>query len=123
MPAYRPDAFEEAPVEAPPEDVLDEPLPDASTPAGGSQALSDEAAVSEDAPAVPEAEAESIEPGGDSAEEPAQEECDEATFFIEQSLFDEASEILETVLIAYPGHKRATELMAKLEEARGSGGA
>ncbi len=33
------------------------------------------------------------------------EECDEATFFVEQGLFEEAREILETVLIAYPDHR------------------
>jgi pilus assembly protein FimV len=48
-------------------------------------------------------------------EEPAGEECDEAMFFIEQGLFDEAREILETVLIAYPEHRRASELMAQVE--------
>ncbi len=48
-------------------------------------------------------------------DEPAVEECDEAMFFIEQSLFDEAREILETVLIAYPDHRRAAELMARVE--------
>lgn len=48
-------------------------------------------------------------------DEPAVEECDEAMFFIEQSLYDEAREILETVLIAYPDHRRAAELMARVE--------
>lgn len=48
-------------------------------------------------------------------EEPAGEECDEATFFVEQGLYDEAREILETVLIAYPDHRRAAELMARVE--------
>lgn len=48
-------------------------------------------------------------------EEPAAEECDEATFFVEQGLFEEAREILETVLIAYPDHRRAAELMARVE--------
>ncbi|MGV3619656.1 MAG: tetratricopeptide repeat protein, partial [Archangium sp.] len=48
-------------------------------------------------------------------EEPAAEECDEATFFVEQGLFEEAREILETVLIAYPEHRRAAELMARVE--------
>lgn len=48
-------------------------------------------------------------------EEPAGEECDEATFFVEQGLFEEAREILETVLIAYPDHRRAAELMARVE--------
>lgn len=50
-------------------------------------------------------------------EEPAGEECDEATFFLEQGLLEEAREILETVTIAYPDHRRAAELMARLEAA------
>jgi len=48
-------------------------------------------------------------------DEPAAEECDEATFFVEQSLYDEAREILETVLIAYPDHRRAAALLARVE--------
>ncbi|MFO0594170.1 MAG: tetratricopeptide repeat protein [Myxococcaceae bacterium] len=48
-------------------------------------------------------------------DEPASEECDEATFFVEQGLYDEAREILETVLIAYPDHQRAAQLMARIE--------
>lgn len=55
-------------------------------------------------------------------DEPAGEECDEATFFIEQGLYEEAREILETVLIAYPEHRRAAELMAQVEAGE-SGGA
>lgn len=55
-------------------------------------------------------------------DEPAAEECDEATFFIEQGLFDEAREILETVLIAYPEHQRAAQLLAQVDQAQ-SGGA
>ncbi|MEW5739755.1 MAG: tetratricopeptide repeat protein [Myxococcota bacterium] len=54
-------------------------------------------------------------------EETASEECDEATFFIEQGLYDEAREILDTILIAYPDHPRATQLMAQLEQAAASG--
>jgi len=49
-------------------------------------------------------------------EEPAVEECDEATFFLDQGLLEEAREILETVQIAFPGHARAGELMARLEQ-------
>ncbi|MFZ5446236.1 MAG: tetratricopeptide repeat protein [Myxococcota bacterium] len=55
-------------------------------------------------------------------DEPAAEECDEATFFVEQGLYEEAREILETILIAYPEHRRAAELMARVE-AEESGGA
>ena len=48
-------------------------------------------------------------------EEPAAEECDEASFFLDQGIYDEARETLETVMIAFPGHARAAELMEKLE--------
>lgn len=54
-------------------------------------------------------------------EETASEECDEATFFIEQGLYDEAREILDTILIAYPDHPRATQLMAQMEQAAAGG--
>jgi tetratricopeptide (TPR) repeat protein len=48
-------------------------------------------------------------------DEPAAEEIDEARFFLDQGLHDEAREILETVLIAYPDHRGATEVLAQLE--------
>lgn len=50
-------------------------------------------------------------------DEPAAEECDEASFFLDQGLLEEAREILETVTIAYPNHRRASELLARLEAA------
>ncbi len=56
-------------------------------------------------------------------EEPAGEECDEASFFIEQGLFEEAREILETVLIAYPEHQRAAALLAQVEAGEAEAGA
>lgn len=56
-------------------------------------------------------------------EEPAGEECDEATFFVEQGLYEEAREILETILIAYPDHRRAAELMARVEAEEAGGAA
>ncbi|MBX5482723.1 MAG: tetratricopeptide repeat protein [Myxococcaceae bacterium] len=55
-------------------------------------------------------------------DEPASEECDEAQFFLDQGILDEAREILETVLIAWPGHARATQLMARLEALEAQGG-
>ncbi|MFY0570636.1 tetratricopeptide repeat protein [Archangium lansingense] len=55
------------------------------------------------------------------AEEPAGEECDEASFFLDQGLYEEAREILETVQIAFPGHARAEELMARLEALEAGG--
>ena len=54
-------------------------------------------------------------------EDPAGEECDEAGFFLDQGLYDEAREILENVLIAIPGHPRATEMMERLEAAQAGG--
>ena len=72
-------------------------------------------------------EIDDVEPAEEAVEappedEPAGEECDEATFFVEQGLYEEAREILETVLIAYPDHRRAAQLMARVEaeEAQGS---
>ncbi len=56
-------------------------------------------------------------------EEPASEECDEASFFLDQGLTEEAREILETVMIAFPNHARASELMARLEALEAGGGA
>jgi pilus assembly protein FimV len=55
-------------------------------------------------------------------EEPASEECDEASFFLDQGLTEEAREILENVMIAFPGHVRAGELMARLEALEAGGG-
>ncbi|RKH16844.1 tetratricopeptide repeat protein [Corallococcus sp. CA047B] len=63
------------------------------------------------------------EPEAEPEEEPAAEECDEASFFLDQGLLEEAREILETIAIAFPGHVRAGELMARLEEAEAGGGA
>ncbi|RKG67314.1 tetratricopeptide repeat protein [Corallococcus sp. CA054B] len=63
------------------------------------------------------------EPEAEPEEEPASEECDEASFFLDQGLLEEAREILETVAIAFPGHVRAGELMARLEELEAGGGA
>ncbi len=54
-------------------------------------------------------------------EEPAAEECDEAAFFLDQGLLEEARDIIETVLIAFPGHARALELQARLERAEAGG--
>jgi pilus assembly protein FimV len=81
-----------------------------------------------DEPVAPEySEAEPYtQPGAEalsSDEEPASEECDEASFFLDQGLTEEAREILENVMIAFPGHRRAAELMARLEEIEAGGGA
>ncbi|MCP3144007.1 type IV pili formation protein SgmX [Pyxidicoccus xibeiensis] len=80
----------------------------------------------EDADEAPYAEAEAVsdvEPSDEPGEEPAAEECDEASFFLDQGLLEEAREILETVMIAFPGHVRAGELMARLEALEAGGGA
>lgn len=53
-------------------------------------------------------------------EEPAAEEIEEAAFFLDQGLLDEAREILETVLIAYPDHVRAAKLLASMEAGPGA---
>lgn len=95
----------------------------------GAPALSDEQVVVEEpgpfaepeAAAEPVAEEEAV--AAPPEEDPASEECDEAQFFLDQGLTEEAREVIETVLIAYPGHARATELMARLEELEASGAA
>jgi tetratricopeptide (TPR) repeat protein len=99
----------------PPEEDYAEPVsePEPEAPMVEAEAPMAEAAPEEEAPPEEEAAPE---------EEPAAEECDEASFFIDQGVYDEAREILETVMIAFPGHARATELLAKLEAIE-SGGA
>jgi pilus assembly protein FimV len=54
-------------------------------------------------------------------DEPGAEECDEAEFFLDQQLYEEAREIIETVLIAFPGHARASLLMERLEREEAGG--
>jgi len=97
-----PFAYEEPVVEAEPEAVAyEEP----------------EAVAYEEPEPVAEAESAPEE------EEPAAEECDEASFFLDQGLLEEAREILETVMIAFPGHARAAELLERLEVAEAGGAA
>ena len=60
---------------------------------------------------------------GADADDPAVEEIEEAQFFLDQGLFEEARDILETVAIAYPGHVRASELLGQLEALEASGSA
>jgi len=50
-------------------------------------------------------------------EDPAEDELDEAGFFIGQGDLETARDILETVLLAYPNHARARSSMAELEAA------
>jgi pilus assembly protein FimV len=52
---------------------------------------------------------------------PVTEELDEATFFIEQGLVEEAREILETVELVRPGLPRTAALMRQLEKAEREG--
>jgi tetratricopeptide (TPR) repeat protein len=91
-------------------------------PAAESQAL-DQAAeeiVEEESLALGQNVEESLEevPLEDRTEDPpAAEELAEATFFIEQGLVEEAREILETIVIAYPGHAEAEALLGSLGEA------
>ncbi|MFL5320865.1 MAG: hypothetical protein ACJ790_14480, partial [Myxococcaceae bacterium] len=80
-----------------------------TTDAGAPALVDDEPAAEESVAAPDEAD-------------PASEECDEAQFFLDQGLTEEAREIIETVLIAYPGNARGTELMARLEEMEAAGG-
>jgi tetratricopeptide (TPR) repeat protein len=52
---------------------------------------------------------------------PVSEELDEATFFLEQGLVDEAREILETVEVVRPGLPRTAALLRRLEKAEREG--
>lgn len=79
----------------------------------------EEPAVEPEPEPEPEPEVEAVA----DEDEPAAEECDEASFFLDQGLLEEAREILETVMIAFPGHARAAELMERLEAAEAGGGA
>ncbi|WNG60453.1 tetratricopeptide repeat protein [Archangium gephyra] len=100
-----------APVAAPPAKAQPQPAAKAPAPAAAAPAKAQPAPKPQ--PVVAQVE----EP----AEEPAAEECDEASFFLDQGLYEEAREILETVQIAFPGHARAEELMARLEALESGG--
>jgi tetratricopeptide (TPR) repeat protein len=56
-------------------------------------------------------------------EEPALDELEEAAFFIDQQMYDEAREIIETVILSYPTSLRAKELLARLELVEAGGAA
>ncbi|QRN99716.1 hypothetical protein JRI60_12125 [Archangium violaceum] len=108
-----------APAKAPPQAAT----PAAKAPAAPAKAPPQAAAPAAKAPAAPvKPQPAPVAQVEEPQEEPAGEECDEASFFIDQGLFEEAREIIETVMIAFPGHARATELMERLE-ALESGGA
>jgi pilus assembly protein FimV len=119
-------AVEDEPFDSEPEvsvsagmDYPDEPE-EATTVVGAVLAMEPPA----DEPYAPEYEEPVAEPVAEEAapeEEPASEECDEASFFLDQGLAEEAREILETVMIAFPGHARASELMARLEALEAGG--
>ena len=82
----------------------------------------EEAAPGEELGEDSSASVERVSDDAPAEEEPAAEECDEASFFLDQGLLEEAREILETVQIAFPGHVRAGELMARLEALEAGGG-
>lgn len=84
------------------EEVVSAPAEEEAVSAPAEEGVAPEAVAEEAVSAPPE-------------EEPAQEECDEASFFIEQGLWSEAREIVETILVAYPGHVRATELLGRID--------
>jgi pilus assembly protein FimV len=72
----------------------------------------EESATQTDARVEPTAEPEP------EVEDPVASECDEAAFFIEQGELEEAQEILETILLSYSDHPRASQLMIELEAKR-----
>ncbi len=102
------------------EPLLDEPLPieaEVESELTTSEPEGDEPTYAEAGPDVPAPEEppEPIEAAPAEAEtDSAAEECEEASFFLDQGLLEEAREILETVSIAYPGHPRAEELLGRL---------
>jgi len=107
------------------EPLVDEPLADEPL---ADEPLADEPLADEPVAELPpdEAVADSgQEVGGEEAvegdEDPAGDELDEAEFFVDQGELEEAREILETVLLAFPRSRRAAALMAKLE-AKETGG-
>ena len=70
------------------------------------------------------AEEEPVEaPPEEDPDDPVAAECEEAAFFLDQGLLEEAREILETVMIARPGHARGQELLDQLDtlERNGAG--
>lgn len=96
------------------------------TTAGGSV----EAVEAVDAEVLPP-DAQGFDAGGDSRDDltvpPTDEsatfagECEEAGFFIEQGLYAEAKEILETVLLAEADHPGATALLQQLDALQAQG--
>ncbi len=87
--------------------------PPAPTPAVSSRAPS--APKPDPSRALPMAKAKPAPPPVQEEEEdPAAAECDEAAFFLDQGLIEEAREILDTLDIAYPGHDRAQALRERL---------
>jgi tetratricopeptide (TPR) repeat protein len=91
-------------------DDADEPTPSNE---GFEDAVDDAEAAGDDASSLIQAEeaATSLDETDSAAAE-----CEEARFLIDQGLLDEAREILQTVLIAYPGYSAAQELLARVEE-------
>jgi len=69
------------------------------------------------------AESAAAPPGDDGGDEGGDDELDEAAFFLEQGVYEEAREIIETVLLAYPGSARAKQMLAQLDELEAGGGA
>jgi tetratricopeptide (TPR) repeat protein len=59
----------------------------------------------------------------DRPESPMEDDLDEADFFIQQSLFEEARAILETLLSRYPSHPLVAAKLRDLETMEGAGGA
>jgi tetratricopeptide (TPR) repeat protein len=99
--AYEPGV--ESPVDLPPEEPLDEPVEE---PVEEPEVVGvpDEEPVEEEVSLLTPAET-----------GPVSEELDEATFFLEQGLVEEAREILETVEVVRPGLPRTAALLRRLD--------
>jgi tetratricopeptide (TPR) repeat protein len=101
------------PPEEPPQEPLQAVVPE--PPSTVEEAVEEPAVAAAPAAEAPAVEAPVTAAPAAEEEEPAGDELDEAAFFIEQGVLDEAREILETVQLAYPKSARAKVLMAQLE--------
>jgi tetratricopeptide (TPR) repeat protein len=82
----------------------------AAAEASTDDAVEDEVARVEVVPAAP---SRPPEPGADDEDADLEAEIEEAEFFIQQKLYDEARELLDSLLLFHPGHRKLT---AKWEE-------
>ncbi len=107
----------ESPVELPPE----EPVEEVEAEAIEEEPLEEEVEAAEEEAAPTEEVEEEVSLQTPVESGPVSEELNEATFFLEQGLVDEAREILETVEVVRPGLPRTAALLRRLEEVEREG--